>query len=129
MSESVIPVIDYPSLNEHGTRLALDEACREWGFFQLVNHEMPAGEIARLLDAIRSFFSLPQSEKAKISRTYQNPWGFFDQEPNEEHAGLERDFDYGPEYGDTHRPVWPERLPEFKQAVEAFYLRLRNTGF
>ncbi len=33
MSESVIPVIDYASLNEQSTRLALDEACREWGFF------------------------------------------------------------------------------------------------
>ena len=70
MSQSVIPVIDYASLNERSTRLALDEACREWGFFQLVNHEMPAGEIAKLLDAIRSFFSLPQSEKAKISSRF-----------------------------------------------------------
>ena len=73
MSESVIPVIDYAS------ERAVDDACRE-GFFQLVNHEMPAGEIVKLLDAIRSFFSLPQSEKAKISRTDQNPWGFFDQD-------------------------------------------------
>jgi len=78
MSESVIPVIDYASLSEQSARLALDDACREWGFFQLVNHEVPAGEIAKLLDVIRSFFSLPQSEKVKISRTDQNPWGFFD---------------------------------------------------
>ena len=37
MSESVIPVIDYDSLNEQSARLAVDDACREWGFFQLVN--------------------------------------------------------------------------------------------
>ena len=80
MSESVIPVIDYASLSEQDARLAVDDACREWGFFQLINHDIPAGESAKLLDAIRSFFSLPQSEKEKISRTDQNPWGFFDQE-------------------------------------------------
>ena len=73
MSESVIPVIDYASLSEQSARLAVDDACREWGFFQLVNHEIPAGEIVNLLEAIGSFFSLPQSEKAKISRTDQNP--------------------------------------------------------
>ena len=61
MSESVIPVIDYTRLNEQNTRFALDDACREWGFFQLVNHEIPAGESAKLLEAIGSFFSLPQS--------------------------------------------------------------------
>jgi len=73
MSESVIPVIDYASLSEQSARFALDDACREWGFFQLINHEIPAGESAKLLDAMGSFFSLPKSEKAKISRTDQNP--------------------------------------------------------
>ena len=73
--------------------------------------------------------SLPQSEKAKISRTDQNPWGFFDQELTKNTPDWKEIFDYGPEYGDTHRPVWPERLPEFKQAVEAFYLRCETLAF
>ena len=129
MSESVIPVIDYASLSEQSARFALDDACRKWGFFQLINHEIPAGESAKLLDAMGSFFSLPQSEKAKLSRTDQNPWGFFDQELTKNTPDWKEIFDYGPEYGDTHRPVWPEQLPEFREAVEAFYQHCETLAF
>ena len=57
MSESVIPVIDYASLSEQSARLAVDDACREWGFFQLVNHEIPAGEIVNLSRVVCETFA------------------------------------------------------------------------
>jgi isopenicillin N synthase-like dioxygenase len=51
---------------------ALDRACRELGFFSVVNHGV-SGELAQRLDRLsREFFALPESEKVAIAMT-RNP--------------------------------------------------------
>ncbi|EOA33088.1 hypothetical protein CARUB_v10016426mg, partial [Capsella rubella] len=71
-----IPVIDLDSLflgNEDDMK-KISEACREWGFFQVINH----GVKPELMDAARetwkSFFNLPVEDKEVHSnspRTYE----------------------------------------------------------
>ena len=33
---------------------AIDAACRDWGFFQIVGHDVPTGEIERVIAAARA---------------------------------------------------------------------------
>ncbi|KAF4369776.1 hypothetical protein F8388_011042 [Cannabis sativa] len=66
---SQVPVIDV-SLLSNGDKeelLKLDLACREWGFFQVVNHGVEGKVLQGLKDASAEFFELPLEEKNKIS--------------------------------------------------------------
>ncbi|KAF0890772.1 hypothetical protein E2562_004261 [Oryza meyeriana var. granulata] len=45
---------------------AVREACREYGFFRVVNHGVPAELMARVLELSAAFFALPDEEKAKV---------------------------------------------------------------
>ncbi|KDO54069.1 hypothetical protein CISIN_1g023533mg [Citrus sinensis] len=70
-SEQVlIPVIDMQKLlsgdfmdSELGK---LDHACREWGFFQLVNHGVSSSLVEKVKVEIQEFFNLPMKEKEKF---------------------------------------------------------------
>ena len=46
---------------------AIDDACREVGFFSIVNHGVDAGVRTRLADLSREFFALDEREKAEIA--------------------------------------------------------------
>ncbi|KAJ7518298.1 hypothetical protein O6H91_21G062700 [Diphasiastrum complanatum] len=69
----LLPVVDLQSLS---TGKADDRqqivnniayACKEWGFFQIINHGLPLGLIQRLRELAICFFHLPAAEKEKAS--------------------------------------------------------------
>ncbi|GLT62260.1 hypothetical protein SLA2020_349100 [Shorea laevis] len=64
-----IPVIDFQNLLSQGSvedELAkLDFACREWGFFQLVNHGVSLTLVDKVKKEMQDFFNLPLEEKKK----------------------------------------------------------------
>ncbi|MQL97029.1 hypothetical protein Taro_029713 [Colocasia esculenta] len=74
-----IPVIDLAGLaGDSGrcraTMRAVWDACREWGFFQVVNHGVNAELMRRAREEWRGFFHLPMAEKqayANSPRTYE----------------------------------------------------------
>ncbi|KAH6833257.1 hypothetical protein C2S53_018091 [Perilla frutescens var. hirtella] len=67
-SES-LPIIDFSALitsDPHQRSKALHDltgACRDWGFFILVNHGIPESLMNATFTAIKQFMSLPDSEK------------------------------------------------------------------
>ncbi|CAN0885457.1 2-oxoglutarate-dependent dioxygenase 19, partial [Linum grandiflorum] len=70
-----VPTIDYLSLfsTEHVKRspalACLSNACRDYGFFNLVNHGIPEGVIERTLSSIGEFYEHAQlQEKSKYSK-------------------------------------------------------------
>ncbi|KAL0928953.1 hypothetical protein M5K25_000890 [Dendrobium thyrsiflorum] len=71
---SNLPVIDIGCLVNDSvesiepTMLAISNACKEWGFFQVVNHGVSGELIRKMKDMWREFFHLPMEEKA----TYAN---------------------------------------------------------
>ncbi|KAL9437996.1 hypothetical protein AB3S75_023792 [Citrus x aurantiifolia] len=71
---SQIPVIDMQSLlseESMDSGLAkLDFACKEWGFFQLVNHGMSTAFLEKLKKEVEGFFNLSMEEKKKY---WQHP--------------------------------------------------------
>ena len=69
------PLIPLPEILDQ-----IHSACRDWGFFQLVNHGVPAELLEDLHDASREFFALPAEEKARVRRDAVNPWGYYEAE-------------------------------------------------
>ncbi|CAA0807353.1 2-oxoglutarate (2OG) and Fe(II)-dependent oxygenase superfamily protein [Striga hermonthica] len=67
-----IPILDLSLLTsdepQHRSRAvqALDKACREWGFFMVVNHGIPEAVTRGILEVTREFFDLPEEEKPEF---------------------------------------------------------------
>ncbi|EPS65191.1 hypothetical protein M569_09587, partial [Genlisea aurea] len=64
-----IPVIDLDGIHDPDKRNhAVDEireACRTWGFFQIVNHGIPVDFLDRVLEGVRGFFEQDDEVKGK----------------------------------------------------------------
>ncbi len=116
-----VPVISIARLEAADTLAALDAACRDWGFFQVVDHGVPTAVTTRLLHAMRAFFAQPAADKRRIQRTADNPWGFYDQELTKNTRDWKEIYDYGPADGGHLRPQWPAGMPAFRSAVRDFY--------
>lgn len=118
---SALPIIDIHDLHSAATQRAIDRACREWGFFQVVSHGIGEAILRALRREMRSFFYLPLTAKRAIERTAENPWGFYDRELTQHKRDLKQIYDYGPADGGAIKPQLPRELPGFAPAIEAFY--------
>ncbi|RPQ84922.1 hypothetical protein IPC1075_15055 [Pseudomonas aeruginosa] len=58
-----------PGKEADAANALIDQACREWGFFYIAGHPLPAARFEALLAAAREFFALPVEEKLKIDIT------------------------------------------------------------
>ncbi|CAL0315278.1 unnamed protein product [Lupinus luteus] len=67
-SLSEIPVIDLSKLlSEDATELEkLHHACKEWGFFQVINHGVNSSLVENVKIGVKEFFNLPMEEKKKL---------------------------------------------------------------
>lgn len=97
-------------------------ACREWGFFQVVNHGVPEALLDDVWHRARQFFRQPRASKESILRTRQNPWGYYNNELTKNQRDKKEVFDYttegtDPIYGSENR--WPEAR-EFRVTMLAF---------
>ena len=116
-----VPVVDIAELERPRVRAAIDQACRDWGFFQVTGHGIDDSVLGGLFDAAQSFFALPVESKRLILRTEDNPWGYYDRELTKQTLDWKQVFDFGPADGDKLLPRWPDGLPGFEPAVRAFY--------
>jgi isopenicillin N synthase-like dioxygenase len=135
MSMENIPVINIRALEDPETLQALDAACRNWGFFQVVDHGIDLAVTKRLNARMQEFFRMPKAAKRSISRTAANPWGFFDQELTKNTLDWKEVFDYGPaEPADNGQdtmiePQWPDFVAEFKPAMLDYYRDCETLAF
>jgi isopenicillin N synthase-like dioxygenase len=116
-----IPVIDISSLHAPDTLATLDLACRDWGFFQIVNHGLDPAIFDGVLSQAHAFFALPGETKRRVERTEANPWGFYDRELTKNALDWKEIFDYGPANGTDIRPRWPQRPSGLRTSVVAYY--------
>jgi isopenicillin N synthase-like dioxygenase len=121
MKQESIPVIDIQRLKSRSTLETLDQACRDWGFFQITNHGIPEKTIANLSAAKRAFFAQPIEQKRLVSRTLENPWGFCDHELTRRTRDYKEVYDFGRSVGETIRPQWPTAVPNFRFAVQNYF--------
>ncbi|TKY56189.1 Flavonol synthase/flavanone 3-hydroxylase [Spatholobus suberectus] len=63
-----VPIIDFSNQDEGKVVRDIVEASRDWGMFQILNHEIPKHVISKLQSVGKEFFELPQEEKELYAR-------------------------------------------------------------
>ncbi|XP_057966528.1 jasmonate-induced oxygenase 2-like [Malania oleifera] len=81
-----IPLIDLSAANSPdalsnpsaiaGLVAEIGEACENWGFFQVINHGVPAEIRERIENAAREFFAQPAEEKRKVRKDERRALGY-----------------------------------------------------
>lgn len=64
-----IPVVDMSMPDAAETARAMDAACREWGFFQVVNHGVRPELLRRARASWRGFFRQPASVRERYANS------------------------------------------------------------
>jgi isopenicillin N synthase-like dioxygenase len=148
VSVDEIPIIDVSPLlsgsagGEMATAHQLRTAFETMGFCYITNHGVPQAAIDRAFAALPAFFDLPAEEKARIPcNTNQRGWlapkkqtQVFGKKPN-----LSESFIFGLDLPDSDPdrmagiPLhdtnkWPEGLPEFRAALEAYWREMCALG-
>ncbi|OIT33606.1 PREDICTED: protein DMR6-LIKE OXYGENASE 2-like [Nicotiana attenuata] len=72
----------------------IGDACKNWGFFQVINHGVPSTCRENIEKASRGFFLQPTEEKRKVSRDKDNPMGFYDTEHTKNVRDWKEVFDF-----------------------------------
>ncbi|XP_057448034.1 protein SRG1-like isoform X1 [Lotus japonicus] len=73
-----VPIIDLNKLlSEDAIELdKLNSACKEWGFFQLINHGVKPSLVENVKIGVQEFFGLPMEQKKKFWQTPEDIEGF-----------------------------------------------------
>ncbi|KAK7256769.1 hypothetical protein RIF29_30237 [Crotalaria pallida] len=130
---SEIPVIDLALLSDGNEEelSKLDMACKEWGFFQLVNHGAEKEVLQKMKDTTSEFFKLPIEEKNKISMPSNDIHGY-----GHDHVIFEEQkLDWHDELVLITHPIesrklsfWPKTPERFKEAIEAYTEEVKQVG-
>jgi len=136
ITQPQIPLIDLHQ-PPHLLRQQLYAACSTWGFFQLLNHDIPSSLLSQFREAISSFFSLPYESKLKLKRNANNSRGYFDDEltkrrrdwkecldvgvPGSRDWSAGDDADINPCLDGRNRFPVEEECPKFREVVVRYF--------
>jgi len=122
-----IPLIDLSPLaagDADALAAEVGAASREWGFFVVVGHGVPAEAVARATAAQRAFFALPAERKAAVRRSEAEPLGYYESEHTKNVRDWKEVFDLVPREPPPPAAVadgelvfankWPQDLPGFR---------------
>eukprot|EP00253_Pinus_taeda_P012023 PITA_12023 len=147
-----IPLIDLSPLNSttppHPTSLdnlvtQIHEACRDWGFLQVINHGVSLHLLHTLQSETAKFFSLPMQEKAKVRRDFEHPLGYYDTEHTKNIRDWKEVIDFAcrdtilipsnleDDSNETRRLTnqWPENPPHLREACEKYAEAVEKLSF
>lgn len=121
-----IPLIDLSPMNSPDSTISNPEAiervvreignaCKEWGFFQVINHGVPSDTLLKTEIATRKFFALPLEDKRKVRRDEKNVFGYYDADHIKNVRDWKEVFDFTVEEP-TIAPASPD--PEDEKLVE-----------
>nr|AUF71969.1 gibberellin 20 oxidase 1 [Dimocarpus longan] len=148
-----IPLIDLSPLSspdDHKTTTSIDglvseigNACKDWGFFQVINHGVPLEKRQKVEDSGRKFFGLSLEEKRKIRKTEKQILGYNDSEHTKNIRDWKEVFDFvandptllpvshdpdDKEITELHN-VWPEYPPELKEVCEEYVEEMEKLAY
>ncbi len=125
-----VPVFDIADVMQNASGEAAQQAaneiakaCRDWGFFQVINHGVSEELIDTVWQQTRAFFTGPAATKEAILRTRDNPWGYYNNELTKNQRDKKEVFDFttdgmDPIYGAENR--WPDIGTEFRDCMRAY---------
>ncbi|XP_042495582.1 protein DMR6-LIKE OXYGENASE 1-like [Macadamia integrifolia] len=117
--------------------------CKDWGFFQVINHGVSPDLRRRVETAAKEFFDLPPAEKNKVRRDELNPLGYYDSEHTKNVRDWKEVFDFtvvDPTVIPlTHEPndhrlwqitnQWPDYPPDLRNAFEEYCRAVEGLAF
>ncbi|GAB4827606.1 Jasmonate-induced oxygenase 2 [Ancistrocladus abbreviatus] len=124
-----IPLIDLSSLfgKDEGERKItlskISEACREWGFLQIVNHGVSGELMDRARAVWREFFHLPMEEKQKYANSPKTYEGYGSRLGVEKGAILDWSDYYFLHYLPSQlkdHSKWPAQPPYHREVIEEY---------
>ncbi|KAL2251669.1 protein DOWNY MILDEW RESISTANCE 6 [Sesamum indicum] len=127
-----IPVIDLGCKDRSLIVRQIGDACREYGFFQVINHGVSKAATDKILGVAHEFFGLPVEEKMKLysddpSRTTRLSTSF---NVRKETVNNWRDYLRLHCYPlDKYVPEWPSTPSSFKDIVSNYCMKVRQLGF
>ncbi|XP_010941860.1 protein LATERAL BRANCHING OXIDOREDUCTASE 1 [Elaeis guineensis] len=121
----------------------VEAACRDWGFFQVINHGVPSELLDNLMAASKGFFALPAEEKRRVRKDEVNPLGYFDTEHTKNVRDWKEVFDFTvqeppvipalaePRTAEflTFKNRWPEYPPGFGEACDKYAKAVNELAF
>ncbi|KAK7301323.1 hypothetical protein RJT34_12184 [Clitoria ternatea] len=126
-----VPIIDFSNPDEGKVVQQIVEASREWGMFQIVNHEIPNEVISKLQNVGKVFFELPQEEKevyAKVdgSDSIQGYGTKLSKEVNGKKGWVDHLFHIIWPPSSINYRFWPKNPPSYREVNEEYrkYLRV-----
>ncbi|KAI4371404.1 hypothetical protein MLD38_019645 [Melastoma candidum] len=108
----------------------LAEACRDWGFFQVVEHGVDPELMERMEKVATEFFMLPVEEKRKYPMTPGKVQGYgqafvFSEDQKLDWCNM---FALGVEPRAIRIPeLWPKTPPDFSETVDRYSRQVRKT--
>jgi isopenicillin N synthase-like dioxygenase len=72
----------------------IGKAAEDWGFFEVVNHDVPLSLFDTLDKLAMAFFSLPLKQKNGNSRNSEHPFGYFNEELTHSRKDWKEVFDF-----------------------------------
>lgn len=128
-----IPIIDFGRLRDPKSHLHessnLHLACQNWGFFQLINHNVPTQMVERMRLDVQRFFQLPLAEKSKVAQAAGDLQGYGQLFVVSEEQKLDwADLLYLNTQPDTERTMrfWPTQPPSFRAALDNYSSEMKN---
>nr|KJB76103.1 hypothetical protein B456_012G071800 [Gossypium raimondii] len=120
-----IPVIDFSFLakGDEDEVQKLHLACKDWGFFQVINHGVKEEILEKMKAAVAAFFELPFQEKKKYAKAENEIEGYGQNFVVSEHQKLDwSDMIFLFTFPSQNRnfKFWPLSLPGFKEALEEY---------
>ncbi|XP_052184852.1 protein DOWNY MILDEW RESISTANCE 6-like [Diospyros lotus] len=126
-----VPIIDLDCENRSLVVQQIGEACRDYGFFQVINHGVEKEAVEKMVEAAKEFFSLPVEEKMKL----------YSDEPSKK-VRLSTSFNVKKEKVhnwrdylrlhcfplDQYLPQWPSNPPSFRDAASTYCMEVRKFG-
>ncbi|CAI8612670.1 unnamed protein product [Vicia faba] len=130
---SDIPVIDLTLISNGNIKemQKLDIACKEWGFFQIVNHGVQKELMQNMKNVAYEFFKLPIREKDKYAMLSNDVHGYGHAYVVSEDQTLDwTDTLFLLIYPDRFRKLqfWPKTPQEFKEITEAYSSEVKRVG-
>ncbi|CAK7338909.1 unnamed protein product [Dovyalis caffra] len=149
-----IPLIDLSITSTPNTNLndphALDglveeigNACRNWGFFQVINHGVPLAKRQNIEKVSRESFGQPLEEKNKIRRNEEQVLGYYDTEHTKNVRDWKEVFDFNVQdptiVPASYKPddkeltkwfnQWPENPPNLRDICEEYAKEMEKLAF
>ncbi|XP_027338580.1 protein DOWNY MILDEW RESISTANCE 6 isoform X2 [Abrus precatorius] len=126
-----VPIIDLGSQNRTQIVHQIGEACRLYGFFQVINHGVSLEAVKEMAEVAYEFFRLPVEEKLKLysedpSKTMRLSTSF---NVNKETVHNWRDYLRLHCYPlEKYVSEWPCNPPSFKETVTQYCKEVRELG-